>query len=220
LKIVKWGLGALGLTLVAGIIAVSAGAFGGVASAQEPGDPKARHEAYLEKLAENLGVSVDELKAAQEAARNEMIDEAVAAGRITAEQAERLKNREPGDFRRNAPGRVKHALLNVFESAASILGLSNEELRTELQSGKSLAGIADEKGVGNLEAQLVAKLTADIQAKVADGSITQAQADRLLENLPDMVERVVNHEGGKVGPGPRGRGFGPGRFGPGGPNQN
>jgi polyhydroxyalkanoate synthesis regulator phasin len=199
LKIVKWGLGALGLTLVTGIIAVSTGAFGGIASAQEPGEPGARHEAYQEKVAEKLGVTVEELQAAHKAARDEMIDEAVAAGRITAEQGEKLKNGEMGDFRRHGPERIKGAVMNVFQTAAEILGLSSEEVRAGLQEGKSLNDLATEQGVGNLEAQLVARLTADIQAKLADGSITQAQADRMLENLPERIANLVDHEGGKAG---------------------
>jgi hypothetical protein len=218
LKIVKWGLGAFGLALVLGIIAVSAGVLGGsTAQAQEPGD---KHAAYEEKLAQKLGVTVEQLQAAQKAARDEMIDEAVSAGRITQEQADKLKSGQPGDFRKGAREHIKGAIVNVFETAAGILGLSTDEVRAGLQEGKSLNDLAAEQGVSNFEAQLVAKLTAGIQAKVADGTITQQQADRLLENLADMVSRAADHEGGKMGEGLRGR-FGPGGLHPqAAPNQN
>ena len=220
MKIVKWGLGAFGLAAVLGIIAVSAGAFGGVAQAQEPSaDKGALHDAYQEKLAQKLGITVEALAAAQKAARDEMIDEAVAAGRITAAQAEKLKSGEPGDFRRGRGERIKNAFVNIFESAAGILGLSNEEVRAGLQEGKSLNDLAAEQGVSNFEAQLVAKLTSDIQAKVVDGSITQPQADRLLENLADRVSGIADHKGGKMGEGLRGR-FGPGGRMPQAPSQN
>ncbi len=215
MKIVKWGLGALGLAAVVGIIVVSAGVFGGVAQAQvAPGEDKgALHDAYQTKLAQKLGVTVEELQAAQKAARVEMIDEAVASGRITAEQAEKLKSGEPGDLRHGRGERIKHAVTNVFEAAAGILGLSNEEVRAGMQEGKSLNDLAADQGASDFEAHLVAKLTSDIQAKVADGSITQEQADRLLEKLADRVSRVANHEGGKMGEGAGARG----RSGPGGP---
>ena len=216
MKTVKWGLGALGLAAVAGIIVVSAGVLGGVAQAQvPPGEDKgALHAAYEEKLAQKLGVTVEQLQAAQKSARDEMIDEAVAAGRITAEQGEKLKSGEPGDMRHARGGGIKNAVGNIFETAASLLGLSNEEVHAGLQEGKSLNDLATDQGVGNFEAQLVAKLTADIQAKVADGSITQEQADRLMENLADRVSKIANHEGGKMGGGEGMRG----RFGPGGPH--
>ena len=48
---------------------------------------------FLEKVAANLGVTVDELAAAFEAARLEGIDEAVASGLLTEEEAEALKLR-------------------------------------------------------------------------------------------------------------------------------
>jgi hypothetical protein len=212
LKIVKWGLGAFGLAAVVGIVAVSAGLFGSVAQAQEPeADKGARHAAFQEKVAANLGITVAELEAAQKAARDEMIDEALAAGRITTEQAEKLKSRELGALRQGRIERVKGAAVNVFETAAQILGLSGEELRAGLQEGNSLNELAAEQGVSNLEAQMVAQITADIQAKAASGEITQEQADRLLEHVPEMVSRLIDREGGKPGEGLRGR------FGPGGP---
>ena len=211
MKVVKWGFAAFGLAAVAGVVALAAGAFGGVAQAQEPpgGDKGALHARYDEMLAQKLGVTVDQLNAARKATRDQMIDDAVAAGRITAEQGEKLKSGEPGDFRKGRGERIKHAVTNVFETAASILGLSNDEVKAGLKDGKSLNDLAAEQGISNFEAQMVARLTADIQAKVADGSITQAQADRLLENLVERVQTIANHEGGKM----EGRGFG-GRHGP------
>jgi polyhydroxyalkanoate synthesis regulator phasin len=198
----KWGLAAFGLAAVAGIIAVGAGVFGGVAQAQEPPEQDSSwHELYQEALAGKLGISVEELQTAQAEARAQMIDDAVASGRITEEQAERLRNAEPGDLRRGFGMRVRHAIGNAFQSAAEILGLTTEEVREGLAEGKSLNDLAVDQG----EAQLVAELTADIQAKVADGTITQEQADRMIGNLADRVANLVDHEGGKF----RGRFGGP-----------
>lgn len=207
----KWGLGAFGLAAVAGIVALGASAFGGVAQAQEPAEDSSWHELYQEALAGKLGVSVDELQAAQEDAKTQVIDDAVASGRITEEQAERLRNAEPGDLRRGFGMRMRHAIGNAFETAAEILGLTTEDVRQGFADGKSLNDLAAEQGVTDLEAQLVTELTADIQAKVTDGSITQEQADRMLENLSERVSNLVDHEGGKFG----GRFGGPRGFGPG-----
>jgi len=209
----KWGMGAFGLAAVAGIVVLGAGLFGGVASAQEPpAEGSSWHELYQQALADKLGVTVEELQAAQTAAKDQMIDDALAAGKITAAQADRLRNAEPGDLRHGLAKRVKGAIGDVFQTAADILGLSTDEVRAGLAEGKTLNDLATEQGVSNLEAQLVAQLTADIQAKAADGSITQDQADRMIGNLAERVGNIVNHEGGKF----RGRfegGFGPGGFG-------
>lgn len=209
----KWGLGAFGLAAAAGIIALSVGVLSGIAQAQVPPDEDhaTMRSEYQQRLAQKLGVTVEALEAAQKAVRDELIDEAVAAGRITAEQAERLKAGQAGVLKRGRALGIHTAAGNVFKAAAEILGLSTEELRAGLAAGKSLNDLAAEQGVGNLEAQLVAKITAEVQAKVADGTITQAQADRLLENLGDRVSRAVELKGGQGRPG--------GRFGPGGPNR-
>jgi hypothetical protein len=48
---------------------------------------------YLAKLAANLGVTVDALKAANQKTAGQLIDEAVAAGKLTAEQGTQAKAR-------------------------------------------------------------------------------------------------------------------------------
>jgi polyhydroxyalkanoate synthesis regulator phasin len=194
----KWGLGAFGLVAIAGVVALGASVFGGVAQAQEPPDTTSSwHDLYQQALADKLGITVDALQSAQESAQSQVIDDAVAAGRITQDQADKLRNAQPGDFRRGFAMKVKGAIGDVLQSAADILGLSTEEVRAGLADGKSLNDLAAEQGVSNLEAQLVAKLTADIQAKVADGSITQDQADRLMQNLTERVASAVDMQGGK-----------------------
>ena len=51
----------------------------------------AKEAGTLQEIAEEAGVSREDIKAAVEAARNEMIDQAEANGDITAEQAEQLR---------------------------------------------------------------------------------------------------------------------------------
>ncbi|MBT9148702.1 MAG: hypothetical protein AAGB97_05250 [Dehalococcoidia bacterium] len=50
-------------------------------------------KSFLARVSDHLGVSVDDLESAITAAKIEMIDEAVAQGRITQEQAERIIGR-------------------------------------------------------------------------------------------------------------------------------
>src|SRR5918998_604475 len=95
-----------------------------------------------------VGVTTEELQAARKAARDQMIDDAVAKGRISAEQAERLKSLQPGAGLIKAAGagmlKVAH---NVLDTAAGVIGISPEAARAELQAGKSLAQIAADRGV-------------------------------------------------------------------------
>jgi hypothetical protein len=92
-------------------------------------------------------------------------------------------------------------------AASTILGLTNTELKTALESGKSLANLATEKNVDVqmlIDAQKTAITTAIKQA-VTDGKLTQAQADTQLANVATFAENIVNdthvHKGGHGGKG-------------------
>ena len=206
LRMMKWGLGAIGVG-VAGLIAVTALGYGGVA-AQTPSPADADGPGrYAELLAEELGISVEELNEARLNARNALIDEKVAEGNLTQEQGEELKARELGEgirdrFGRGGPGgKLMKAVVNVFQSAADIVGVPVEELRERIAGGESLVEIAQSKGISeaDLKADLVEKLTADVNAAVANGSMSQERADQVLENIDEMVEHAINHEGGAPG---------------------
>ena len=206
LKMMKWGLGAISVG-VAGLIALTALGFGG-ASAQTPGPTPAHAEhggRYTELLADELGISVDELNEARLNARNAAIDELVDQGKLTAEQGEELKARDLGEGIKNRfgqRGKIAKAIVNVFQSAADIVGVPVEELRERIAGGESLVEIAQSKGISEdkLKADLETKLTADINAAVANGTMNQERADALLDNLDEMIERAINHEGGAMGP--------------------
>jgi hypothetical protein len=107
----------------------------------------------------------------------------------------------------------------ALEAAAKALGLTADELSAELWGGKTLADIADEKGVdiatvkAAVEAAQIAETKTAINQAVTDGAMTQAKADWLLEGL-DKGYWGAGAEGGfgfGMGPGmghggPRGGG--------------
>jgi len=97
---------------------------------------------------------------------------------------------------------------------AGALGMTEAELRTELQSGKSVADVASAKGVSldTVVNAVIAEQTTALNQAVADGRLTQAQADIILANLKatlpgHLQTRVVPGLGG-WGFGGRGRGHG------------
>lgn len=72
-----------------------------------------------------------------------------------------------------------------LSTIATALNMTEAELRTELQAGKSVADVASAKGIA---LDTVVNAVADaykqtLDQAVADGRITQAQADTLLANL-------------------------------------
>jgi hypothetical protein len=101
---------------------------------------------------------------------------------------------------------------STFDAAAEALGLSPEELFTELHAGKSLSDLATEKGVDlqtvqeTMEAVRQEAQQQAIEQAVADGQISREQADWMLEGL---------EQGWMGGAGLPGHGFGPGGLKPG-----
>ncbi len=192
------------------VLGLAALAIGGVATSAQEGDGPIG--TFLSKVADKLGVSEDELKVAIEEARNETIDEAVTEGRLTEEQAERLRERaQDGGFPFHRG--LHRAGGHILDAAADVLEMEKDNLVAELREGNSLADVAAAQGTGvdDFKAQLPAEVQADIDAKVADGTITQEQADRLSEGMEERIDNIVNAqpgEGGFGGPRHRHGGFG------------
>lgn len=95
-------------------------------------------------------------------------------------------------------------------AAASYLGISASDLVTQLQSGKTLAEVANAtagKSASGLVDALVAQEQTELAQAVKDGHLTQAQADQIQQNLKQRVSDRVNGTGF---PGP---GHGPWGFG-------
>ena len=76
-----------------------------------------------------------------------------------------------------------------LEAAAEALGMSVDELITQLWGGKTLADLAEEKAIDLADVQAAvlaaqeAALREKIEQSVEDGTITQEHADWLLEGL-------------------------------------
>lgn len=174
-------------------------------------------EGFLARLAENLGISEEELREAVAETEIALISEAAANGRIPQGVAEELIERvEGGDLlplvpRLHRPGirpacRIVHG---AAEPLAELLGLTPEELAEELR-GPSLAAVAAAHGISADEVAeaLVAEAEEHLQRAVEEGRVTQERADAVLAELTERVTAAVN---GELRPcaGPPGRFFAP-----------
>jgi uncharacterized protein (DUF433 family) len=162
-------------------------------------------EAGLEAAAQALGMTTDELIAAlkdgktlEQVAEEAGVDFADVQAAIQAVRGTELRERGP----MGGPG---------WEAAAQALGMTTDELTAALKSGKTLEQIAEEAGVDFADVQAAMQTARDtemrerIQQALDDGTITQENADWLLEGL---------NKGFLGGPGGFGPGFG-GHRGPG-----
>lgn len=152
-------------------------------------------------LADALGITLEDLQAAQLEARNAMIDQAVVDGYLTQAQADQLKANTFGfgrgghfgglydedQYLADALG-ITVAALQTAEleahaaqlAAAVAAGFLTQEQADLMQARKAAETYLDRDG---LQAQMQAAYEAALAAAVADGAITQAQADALLAHV-------------------------------------
>jgi hypothetical protein len=104
-------------------------------------------------------------------------------------------------------GRGPHLGPAGLEAAAEVLNVTTEELTTALQSGKTLETIAEEAGVdfadvqSAIQAAHATEMRERIQQALEEGTITQENADWLLEGLD---KGFIGVPGGFVLGGPHG----------------
>ena len=82
----------------------------------------------------------------------------------------------------------------LAETVSPLLGLTADEIQAQRDEGKSLAEIAAAQGVSQealVEAIVAAKSTI-LQQRVADGFLTQEQADLMLEWMEQRTIQMVN----------------------------
>lgn len=81
-----------------------------------------------------------------------------------------------------------------LQAAATALNMSVEDLRTQLRDGKTIAAVANEKGVDVQKVidAMVTEATQRIDQAVKDGKLTAEQAARKKENLSARITRMVN----------------------------
>jgi hypothetical protein len=212
--------------LAAGAAAALVVAGGGVAvGAKAFGTPKEDGQAVIADAAKQLGIEPAKLSAALKTALKHRIDAAVESGRLTKAQGDALKARiDSGEMPlfpaggRHPHGHGHHEL--KLDAAAAYLGLTEEQLLTELESGKTLAQVATAHGktAAGLVDALVAAAQKKLDEAVAAGRLSRTQADALLAGLEQRVTDFVNGrfpQPFRHHPGMRGfRGGPPGMFGP------
>lgn len=123
---------------------------------------------------------------------------AVAGGVGVAQAAETDPNPSPsatarGPWSDHGPG--AHAMARgqgpVLTAAATYLGVSQEDLLTQLRAGKSLADIASEKGksVSGLRDAILAAVKSRLDANT---TLTAEQKTACLERAKSRVDTMIN----------------------------
>ena len=189
----KFVVGAAALLSVAGA--------GAAVAASQDSSPSSESKAVIDDAAKQLGIPSSKLSDALKTALSDRVDAAVAAGRITKAEGDAAKARiQSKDF--PLFGGLRHDFGHVgfigrLETAAGYIGITEAQLRAELEGGKSLAQVARDHGksVDGLIATLVAEAKKKLDDAVAAGRLTKAQEAEMLSVLKDRITSIANSTG-------------------------
>ncbi len=198
------------VALVCSAVAVTAA--GGAIAATRADSPTARSQAIIADAAGQLGIPASKLTGALQKAIDNQIDASVQNKQLTQQQADALKQRvdsgqvplvggfgaahfgHRGGGWGHRGGRHGGGIGFATDVVTTYLGITKDELRTELRSGKSLADIATAHGKtadGLVQAMLDAA-TKKLDAAVKAGRMSSTQEATFLARLKDFFTRIVN----------------------------
>lgn len=88
----------------------------------------------------------------------------------------------------------------MHETVADALGMTVDELQSARAEGKTIAELAEEKGINvdELVAKLIEARKANLEQLKKDGEITQEQMDQMLSNMETNMKAMI--ENGGAGP--------------------
>jgi polyhydroxyalkanoate synthesis regulator phasin len=171
-------------------------------------------DALLGALATNLGKSQDEVRAAVVAAQKQVVDQAVTSGRLTADQATKIKARIDQTGGRGAlrapslPAKAPRAAAPAAKTDAGLaqfLGVTPQQLGQELKTGQSLAQVAQAHGKSRdqLKQHLTDQVKTRLDRAVADGKLTRERADQMLSKATQGLDKLIDHARKAAQPGQR-----------------
>jgi len=94
-------------------------------------------------------------------------------------------------------GLVKDIWSELVDAAKKVAGLTDQQIKDGIKDGKSLAEIIRAAGgsVDKVEVEAKTVVKDKIEQAVKDGNLTRKRADKLLEHLDAVMDRLMNHKG-------------------------
>jgi hypothetical protein len=206
---------------------LAAGAGGGAAIAASGGDDDRQkaEQSILTDAAKRLNVTPDALRSALGAAEDGQLDQAVKDGKLTQAQADAIKAHRAKDgsvlggpgvggphgggpggrpgFGLGGPGLMfKMSPGGALDAAATALGLDRADLATKLRDGKSIADVAKDQGksLDDVKKAITDGVTKELDQAVTDKKLTSDQRDKILTELGDHLDDLVNRTPPTGGP--------------------
>jgi len=135
----------------------------------------------------NAGVDQTELPDATNNTSSQAGDKTAKKETVPADRAQQPNNRAQQPKQGSMPGGAPPMMFRP-DNIAQILGMTAEELQTQLKAGTTLEQIASNKGVtlDQLKEKLLAKTKTELDNQVSQGKLTAEQAQSMLTRLQSM----------------------------------
>lgn len=181
-----------GILLVGSVAGV---AFADSNSQSTSAQPKAAfYQEFVSDFATNLGVSQDQVTAALDATKKQILNEAVQQGKLSQAQADKMATSKgfgsygfgfSNDKEHNFKGKDFKGEGRNLDGVANSLGITTDQLKTELQSGKKIQDIVTEHGMtaDQFRQKMLELKKYEISKAVTDGKMTQDQANKILQRM-------------------------------------
>ena len=163
-----------------------------------------RNGSTLGEIAESNGITTEDLISTITSIMTEKLNEAVAEGKITAdealtkasniqERAEQMVNKpldQKPSKNHDYKGKGRHLIGVVIES----LGLEKADIATGIRNGSTLGEIAESNGITteDLISTITSIMTEKLNEAVAEGKITADEVLTKASNIQERAEQMVN----------------------------
>lgn len=175
------------------LIAFAAGAALAAPDQQAKANKANLYQDFIAKLSSNLGVEQGKVESALKDTRKQMLDEAVQKGYLTRQQAGKIGERD-GNFGWFAGVQAnQHKFTerkrNQSDKMAKALGITPEQLGTELKSGKKLPQIMADHGISQDQfRQKMFEIKKEaLEKAVSESKMTRDQADKIIQKMKQRL---------------------------------
>jgi hypothetical protein len=213
----------------AAVLAAGAGGGAAIAASGGDDERQKTEQSIIADAAKRLNVTPDALRSALGAAEDTQLDQAVKDGKLTQEQADAIKARRAKDggvlggpgvggphggvggagspgFGRGGgwAGRIQFKIGpgGALDAAATALGLKRDDLVSKLRDGTSIADVAKDqnKSIDDVKKAITDGVTKELDQAVTDKKLTSDQRDKILKELGEHLDDLVNRTAPKGGP--------------------
>jgi len=123
----------------------------------------------------------------------DVLDGLVADGTLNQDQANKVYDALTAKLK-DARGARQERRADWAADVAGVLGISADQLKSDLKAGQTLSDIAKANGKSDQDVidGVAAAVKKRLDAQVAAGTLTQPQADALLERAKVRIQRVIS----------------------------